>query len=59
MQIAKKGDITVLDMFYNKPLNSIDKELYGVYMVDPVHPRRAGYKEWWVPEFEKCIKSVL
>lgn len=59
MQIAKKWDITVLDMFYNKLLNSIDKELYCIYMVDPVHPRRAGYKEWWVPEFEKCIEGVL
>ena len=58
-QIAKKWDITILDLFYDVQFNAINKEQYDLYMLDPVHPKRAGYREWWVPAFEKCLKSVI
>lgn len=58
-QIAEKWDIEVLDLFYDKEFNDISKETYNLYMLDPVHPKRAGYREWWVPAFENCMKKVL
>lgn len=58
-QIAKKWNVTVLDMFYDKEFNDLPKETYELYMLDPVHPKRAGYRDWWTPAFETCIKSVL
>jgi len=58
-QIAKKWDITVLDLFYDKNFNDISKETYNLYMLDPVHPKRAGYREWWTPAFENCLAKLL
>ena len=57
--IAKKWDSTILDLFYDKEFNALPKELYDLYMLDPVHPKRAGYREWWVPAFENCLKTLL
>ena len=58
-RIAQKWNITVLDLFYDKDFNDISEEKYKLYMVDPVHPKRAGYREWWVPRFEECLKTVV
>lgn len=58
-QIAEKWDIAVLDLFYDKDFNNVSNETYNLYMLDPVHPKRAGYREWWVPAFENCMKKLL
>jgi len=58
-QIEKKWDITVLDLFYDNEFNNITEDIYSLYMLDPVHPKRAGYREWWVPAFENCITKLL
>ena len=58
-EIAKKWNITVLDLFYDKAFNAVSEDEYKLYMVDPVHPKRAGYREWWVPAFENCLKTLI
>ena len=58
-KIAKKWDICVLDLFYDKEFNNVTKEQYELYMLDPIHPKRAGYRDWWVPAFERCLRSLL
>lgn len=57
--IAKKHKIFVLDMWNDEELNNISREDYELYMADGVHPRRAGYKLWWLPEFEKALEEIL
>lgn len=57
--IAKKYDVSVLDMWNNKELNNITSDDYDLYMADGIHPRRAGYKLWWLPEFEKALEKLF
>ncbi len=57
--IQKKWDITVIDLWNNEEINSITDEQRKIYLVDHIHPTRAGYKEWWLPEFQKCLYEIL
>ncbi len=31
----------------------------SMYMNDAVHPTRAGYLLWWLPQFQKILTEVL
>lgn len=57
--IALKWDITILDLFWDKEFNDITPSQCKQYMADFIHPTRAGYREWWVPSFEDCLKNLL
>lgn len=57
--VALKHNVFVLDMWNNEKLNSISSNEYKLYMADGVHPRRAGYKLWWLPEFENALKELF
>lgn len=57
--IARKHDIAVLDMWNCEKMNTVSREKYEFYMADGIHPRRAGYKLWWLPEFENALKNLL
>lgn len=57
--IQKKWNITVIDLWNNDEINSITDEEREIYLVDHIHPTKAGYKEWWLPEFQKCLYKVL
>lgn len=59
LKIQKKWDITVIDLWNNEEINSINDEQRKIYLVDHIHPTRAGYKEWWLPEFQKCLYEIL
>lgn len=59
LKIQKKWDITVIDLWNNEEINSITDEQRKIYLVDHIHPTRAGYKEWWLPEFQKCLYEIL
>ncbi len=58
-EIQKKWDITVIDLWNNDSINSITDEQRKLYLVDKIHPTKAGYKEWWLPEFQKCLYNLL
>ena len=58
LDIQKKWDIGVIDL-WNNPMNNIPKEKYNLYMANGIHPTRAGYREWWLPEFEKYLFNNL
>lgn len=45
-------DIQIIDLFHDEEFNSISDKDYKLYMHDPVHPFKAGYKLWWTPEFK-------
>ena len=58
-KIAEKWDIAVLDLYNDEKFNKITEKDYALYMKDSVHPTRAGYLLWWVPRFEKILKSLV
>ena len=59
LEIQKKWNITVIDLWNNGEINSITDEERKIYLVDNIHPTKAGYKEWWLPEFQKCLYEIL
>lgn len=58
LEIQKKYDIEVIDL-WNNPMNDIPKEKYDLYMADGIHPTKAGYRDWWLPEFEEHLSDIL
>ena len=59
LEVQKKWNITVIDLWNNDEINSITDEDRKVYLVDHIHPTKAGYKEWWLLEFQKCLYEIL
>ncbi len=57
-EIEKKWDITVIDLWNNEKINSVSDENKKLFLVDHIHPTKAGYREWWLPEFQKCLYNV-
>lgn len=60
-QVAEKWnavegyDVRIIDLFNDEQFNGISDEDYRIYMHDPVHPYKAGYKLWWTPAFEEVL----
>ena len=40
-------------------MNAVSEEDYQLYMFDPIHPTRAGYRDWWLPKFEAYLEDIL
>lgn len=57
--IQKKWGITVIDLWNNDEINDISDEEKKLYLTDSIHPTKAGYKQWWLPEFRKCLYGIL
>ena len=58
-EIQKKWDITIIDFWNDAEINSITEEQRNLYLVDRIHPTKAGYKEWWLPKFQECLCEIL
>ena len=58
-ELQKKWDIGIIDLYTDKLFNDIDPEMYALYMYDPIHPTRAGYAEWWMPQMERRLTEIL
>lgn len=59
LEIQEKWDIGIIDLWNEEEMNAVDSEKYKLYMVNGIHPSRAGYKEWWTPQFEKYLYEYL
>lgn len=57
--LQSKWGIGVIDLYTDEAFNDIDKDAYDLYMVDPIHPTKAGYAEWWFPKMEKDLTAML
>ena len=57
--IQKKWNIGIIDLWNNEEMCSVSKEDYALYMADPIHPAKAGYRDWWTPEFVRFLKENL
>ncbi len=59
LQIQKKWDIGVIDLWNDTELNAISQEDYKLYMVNGIHPSKAGYRDWWTPVMEEYLYDYL
>ena len=58
-EIQKKWDIGIIDLWNDAEMNAVSKEDYALYMVNGIHPSRAGYREWWTPKFEEYLTEFF
>ena len=58
-KIAKKWDIELINLWDDKAFNKVTAEERARFMADPIHPTLEGYKEWWLPYFEKKIPGLF
>lgn len=59
LQIQEKWDIGVIDLWNDIEMNAVSAEEYKLYMVNGIHPSKAGYRDWWTPAFEAYLTEYL
>lgn len=59
LNIQKKWDIGVIDLWNNESLKTVSDEEYELYMSDSIHPTRAGYRDWWLPVMREYLIENL
>ena len=52
-QLKEKWNIGLIDLWNTREMREIEKSKYDMYMADVIHPTELGYREWWLPVFEK------
>ena len=57
--LKEKWGIGVIDLYTDETFNNIDSEMYKLYMFDQIHPTKAGYELWWMPEIRKQLTEIL
>lgn len=58
-ELKRKWDIGVIDLYTDRDFNDIDPDRYRLYMFDAIHPTKAGYALWWMPEIKRQLERVL
>ena len=59
LEIQKKWDIHIIDFWNDEEINNITEEERKLYLVDHIHPTKAGYKIWWFPKIQKSLYEVV
>ena len=59
LKIQDKWDCGVIDLWNDEELNNITEEQRNLYMLDGIHPTKAGYMEWWLPKIESSLIEYL
>ncbi len=59
LEIQKKWDIHIIDFWNNEEINNITDEERNLYLVDHIHPTKAGYKLWWLPKIKESLYEVV
>lgn len=54
----KYTKVSVLDLYNDAEFNAITDEQRALYMTDSIHPTKAGYRDWWLPEFESMLIEI-
>ena len=53
---SPQSDIDMnLDLSFNAQPT---EEQRSLWMVDKIHPSRAGYRDWWLPKFEEALLNL-
>lgn len=59
LMLREKWNITIIDLWNNEKINSITDAERKLYLVDHIHPTKAGYIEWWLPEIRKVLSEAV
>ena len=59
LDIQKKWNIGVLDLWNSEEMNAVNKEDYDYYMANGIHPNIEGYRRWWTPQFRKYLTGLF
>lgn len=59
LEIQEKWGIGVIDLWNDAEMNAVSAEDYKFYMVNGIHPSRAGYRDWWTPKFEAYLTDLF
>lgn len=59
LEIQEKWEVGVIDLWNDLEMDAVSKEDYKLYMVNGIHPSRAGYREWWTPKFEAYLNEFF
>lgn len=59
LKIQDKWQITVIDFWNDAEINNITDDQRKLYLIDHIHPTKAGYKEWRLPEFQESLYEVI
>ncbi len=54
-KLSDKWGICVLNLYDDPDFNDLTEEERSIYMSDDIHPKRAGYRDWWGPELERQL----
>lgn len=58
-ELQEVYDFAILDLYTDEGFNNIPDEQYKLYMMDKIHPTKAGYRDWWCPELEQQLLTWL
>ena len=59
MELSRLHGFGVLDLWHSDSFNTLTEDKRKLYMNDPIHPTKAGYRDWWGPELEKQLLAYL
>lgn len=57
-ELKDKWGFEIIDLWDSAVREGVTDEQYAFYMSDPVHPTRAGYRDWWTPIMEKELYRI-
>ena len=58
-KLSDKWGICVLNLYDDPDFNNLTEEERSIYMSDDIHPKRAGYRDWWGPELERQLLDFM
>lgn len=58
-EIQNKWNITIIDFWNDDTINNITNTERDLYLVDHIHPTRAGYQIWWLPKFQEYLYEIV
>ncbi len=50
-----KWEMRVFDLWYDEAFNTISPEERALFMNAPIHPTKAGYRQWWCSGMERQL----
>ena len=58
-ELKIKWGFEIIDLWDDEVRNSVSDDQYSLYMSDPIHPTRVGYRDWWTPIMERELYRIV
>ena len=56
----RRYQVGVIDLYHDEVFNAAASDAYYAWATqDPIHPKKAGYLQWWEPYFEAFLSKEL